>query len=46
MAMRRVSRDFMILSAPRIIAVAFFYCGKRHIKFSILTSFNCTVQWH
>lgn len=45
-ALRRVSRDFMILSVPQIIAVAFSYCGKRYSKFTILTSFNCTVQWH
>ena len=24
----------------------FFYCGKSHIKYTILTIFNCTVHWH
>ena len=23
-----------------------FYCGKIHIKFTFLTTFECTVQWH
>ena len=26
--------------------ILFFYCGKSHIRHTILTILNCTVQWH
>lgn len=28
------------------VAAAFSYCGKRHIKLTMLSMFNCVLRWH
>lgn len=41
-----VCNDMLLENIWRFSVLGFFNCGKIHIKITVVTVFDCTLEWH